>query len=184
MPTGFKYEIDNDGNEAGRAPLLDRVFRLWPCCLVPLRCWPGEVMKEVAALKPGEFSWHPERPRTGPVAVIVSLPEQRVHVYRNGIRIAVSTCSTRKPGQETPTCVFVVLQKDKHHTSSAYDDAPMPNTNWLTWSGQHSMRAICPAIMHPEAVSGCPWSFPSACSTSPSLVCRRSSRVPLRTRRT
>lgn len=101
----------------------------------PAQMLAGEVMKEVAALKPGEFTWHPERQRTGPVAVIVSLPEQRVHVYRNGIRIAVSTCSTGKPGHETPTGVFVVLQKDKHHKSSTYDDAPMPNMNRLTWSG-------------------------------------------------
>lgn len=95
----------------------------------------GEVLKEIAAMKPGEFTWHPERQRTGPVAVVVSLTEQRVHVYRNGIRIAVSTCSTGKPGHETPTGVFVVLQKDKHHKSSTYDDAPMPNMNRLTWSG-------------------------------------------------
>jgi hypothetical protein len=94
-----------------------------------------EVMKEIAALKPGEFTWHPERQQTGPVAVVVSLPEQRVHVYRNGIRIAVSTCSTGKAGHETPTGVFVVLQKDKHHKSSTYDNAPMPNMNRLTWSG-------------------------------------------------
>ncbi|MDH4441964.1 MAG: L,D-transpeptidase family protein, partial [Rhizobium sp.] len=101
----------------------------------PARLFAGEVMKEVGALKPGEFTWHPERQRTGPVAIVVSLPDQRVHVYRNGIRIAVSTCSTGKPGHETPTGVFVVLQKDKHHKSSTYDDAPMPNMNRLTWSG-------------------------------------------------
>jgi hypothetical protein len=94
-----------------------------------------EVMKEIAALEPGEFTWHPERQQTGPVAVVVSLPEQRVHVYRNGIRIAVSTCSTGKPGHETPTGVFVVLQKDKNHRSSTYNNAPMPNMNRLTWSG-------------------------------------------------
>ena len=56
-----------------------------------------EVLKEIGDLKPGEFTWHPERQPTGPVAVVVSLPEQLVHVYRNGIRIAVSTCSTGKP---------------------------------------------------------------------------------------
>jgi len=95
----------------------------------------SEVMKEIAALKPGEFTWHPERQQAGPVAVVVSIPEQRVHVYRNGIRIGVSTCSTGKPGHETPTGVFVVLQKDKHHKSSTYNDAPMPNMNRLTWSG-------------------------------------------------
>lgn len=48
-------------------------------------------MKEIQALRPGEFTWHPDRSPTGPLAVIVSLPRQRVHVYRNGIRIAVST---------------------------------------------------------------------------------------------
>ncbi len=95
----------------------------------------SEVMKEIAALKPGEFTWHPERQQTGSVAVVVSIPEQRVHVYRNGIRIGVSTCSTGKPGHETPTGVFVVLQKDKNHRSSTYNDAPMPNMNRLTWSG-------------------------------------------------
>jgi hypothetical protein len=95
----------------------------------------GEVIKEISKLKPGEFTWHPERQRTGPVAVIVSLAEQRVHVYRNGIRIAVSTCSTGKPGHETPTGVFVVLEKDADHHSNLYDDAAMPNMNRLTWSG-------------------------------------------------
>lgn len=94
-----------------------------------------EVMKEIAELKPGEFTWHPERQQSGSVAVVVSIPEQRVHVYRNGIRIGVSTCSTGKQGHETPTGVFVVLQKDKHHKSSTYNDAPMPNMNRLTWSG-------------------------------------------------
>jgi hypothetical protein len=94
-----------------------------------------EMMKEINELKPGEFTWHPERAATGPVSVVVSIPQQRVHVYRNGIRIAVSTCSTGKPGHETPTGVFVVLQKDKNHRSSTYNDAPMPNMNRLTWSG-------------------------------------------------
>ena len=94
-----------------------------------------EVIKEIGDLKPGEFTWHPDREPDGPVAVVVSIPEQRVHVYRNGIRIAVSTCSTGKQGHETPTGVFVVLQKDKHHRSSTYNNAPMPNMNRLTWSG-------------------------------------------------
>ncbi len=95
----------------------------------------SQVVKEISQLKPGEFTWHPERSPTGPVAVVVSINQQLVHVYRNGVRIAVSTCSTGKPGHETPTGVFVVLQKDKHHRSSTYNDAPMPNMNRLTWSG-------------------------------------------------
>ena len=68
-------------------------------------------------------------------AIIVSIPDQRVHVYRNGIRIAVSTCSTGKPGHSTPTGVFTILEKDKNHHSSTYNNAPMPNMNRLTWNG-------------------------------------------------
>lgn len=95
----------------------------------------AEVVKEIHQLAPGEFTWHPERSPKGPVAVVVSLPEQLVHVYRNGVRIGVSTCSTGKPGHATPTGVFTVLEKDKHHRSSTYNDAPMPNMNRLTWEG-------------------------------------------------
>lgn len=94
-----------------------------------------EVLREAGTLRPGQFVWHPERSPDGPVAVIVSLPEQRVHVYRNGIRIGVSTCSTGREGHRTPTGVFTVLQKDRNHRSSTYNNAPMPNMNRLTWSG-------------------------------------------------
>ena len=89
----------------------------------------------VDSLKPGEFTWHPELAPEGPVAIIVSIPEQRVYVYRNGVQIAVSTCSTGKPGHETPTGVFTILQKDKDHHSSTYNNAPMPNMERLTWQG-------------------------------------------------
>lgn len=94
-----------------------------------------EVLREASSLKPGEFVWHPERSPSGPVAVIVSIPDQRVHVYRNGIRIGVSTCSTGREGHRTPTGVFTILQKDRNHRSSTYNNAPMPNMNRLTWSG-------------------------------------------------
>jgi hypothetical protein len=103
--------------------------------LVGPRVFASEEMREIHMLQPGEFAWHPERSPDGAVAVVVSIPEQLVHVYRNGIRIAVSTCSTGKEGHETPTGVFTVLQKDKDHRSSTYNNAPMPNMNRLTWDG-------------------------------------------------
>lgn len=99
----------------------------------PLRADP--TIKRAADLKPGQFTWHPERSPEGPVAIIVSIPDQRVSVYRNGIRIGVSTCSTGAPGHSTPTGVFTILEKDKNHHSSTYNNAPMPNMNRLTWSG-------------------------------------------------
>lgn len=36
----------------------------------------AEVVKEIHALKPGEYSWHPERSPSGAMAVVVSIPEQ------------------------------------------------------------------------------------------------------------
>jgi hypothetical protein len=92
----------------------------------------GEV---VTPFKPGDFKWEPERSLEGPVAIIISLPDQMLHVYRNGVRIGISTCSTGKTGHATPAGVFTILEKDKHHRSSIYDNAPMPNMNRLTWSG-------------------------------------------------
>lgn len=93
------------------------------------------VNKPAEQLANGEFNWHPERSPSGPLLIVVSLPDQLVHVYRNGVRIAASTCSTGKPGHGTPSGVFKILQKDKHHHSSTYNNAPMPNMNRLTWSG-------------------------------------------------
>ena len=88
-----------------------------------------------AALKPGQFTWMPELAPQGPVVIVVSLPEQRAYVYRNGVRIGVSTVSTGKPGHETPTGVFTILEKRREHYSNLYDNAPMPFMQRLTWDG-------------------------------------------------
>jgi L,D-transpeptidase-like protein len=88
-----------------------------------------------AALKRGEYVWHPEIAPDGPVVVVVSLDEQRAYVYRNGIGIGVTTISSGRKGHETPTGVFNILQKRKIHFSNLYDDAPMPYMERLTWDG-------------------------------------------------
>ena len=93
------------------------------------------VDKDAEQLTNGEFDWYPDRSPSGPIILIVSLPDQRVYVYRDGVRIAASTCSTGKLGHRTPTGVFKILQKDKNHHSSTYNNAPMPYMNRLTWSG-------------------------------------------------
>ncbi len=88
-----------------------------------------------AALNPGEFVWAPGIAPDGPIVVIVSLTEQRAYVYRNGIEIGYTTVSTGKPGHETPTGIFTILQKDANHHSSKYNNAPMPYQERLTWDG-------------------------------------------------
>jgi hypothetical protein len=86
-------------------------------------------------LKPGDYVWHPEISPAGPVVVIVSLPEQEMYVYRNGVRIARSTVSTGKKGHPTPTGMFTILQKKVTHESNIYKGAQMPHMQRLTWTG-------------------------------------------------
>lgn len=88
-----------------------------------------------SALKPGEFVWQPGVAPDGPIVVVVSLDEQRAYVYRNGVEIGYTTVSTGKPGHETPTGIFTILEKDKDHHSSKYNNAAMPYQERLTWDG-------------------------------------------------
>lgn len=93
------------------------------------------VESRASTLAPGEFEWTPERSPSGPVVVVVSLPEQMAHVYRGGVRIGRSTISSGKAGHETPTGVFPILQKRREHYSNLYNNAPMPFMQRLTWDG-------------------------------------------------
>src|SRR6516225_1528282 len=78
---------------------------------------------DIAALKPGQFIWAPNLAPEGPMVMVVSLAAQQAYVYRNGVRIGVSTVSTGKKGKETPTGVFTILQKNAKHRSNLYNDA-------------------------------------------------------------
>jgi hypothetical protein len=94
-----------------------------------------ELAKQADRLEPGQWVWAPQIAKNGPVLVYVDLGRQRATVYRNGVRIGVSTISSGKDGYETPTGVFTILEKDKDHRSRTYDDAKMPYQQRLTWKG-------------------------------------------------
>ena len=88
-----------------------------------------------STLKPGEWIWDARTSTSGPIVVVASLTEQRAYVYRNGIIIGVATTSSGRSGYDTPVGVFTILQKDKDHRSSIYNNAEMPYTQRLTWGG-------------------------------------------------
>jgi hypothetical protein len=67
--------------------------------------------------------------------ILVSIPEQEMHVYRNGIMIGRSTISTGSKGHDTPGGVFSILEKQTNYRSKKYQNAPMPYMQRLTWSG-------------------------------------------------
>ena len=79
---------------------------------------PVELARLADNLKPGEWVWAPEVAPEGPILIYVDLSRQLATVYRNGVRIAVSTISSGKPGHETPTGIFSILQKDADHHSN------------------------------------------------------------------
>lgn len=81
------------------------------------------------------FTWNPNLSPGGPVVVSVNLTSQTAAVYRNGIEIGSCLVSTGRPGYETPTGTFQILQKDADHHSSTYNNASMPFTERLTWGG-------------------------------------------------
>ncbi len=69
------------------------------------------------------------------VLIVVSIPEQRMLVLKNGEAWDSSNVSTGKRGHETPVGTFPILQKKVQHRSTLYDDAPMPYMQRLTWDG-------------------------------------------------
>src|SRR3989337_616565 len=96
---------------------------------------PLQLAKQAEKLKPGDWVWAPSISKRGPVLVYVDVDRQLATIYRNGVRIGVSTISSGKEGHETPSGVFTILEKDIDHRSRTYDNAPMPYQQRLTWKG-------------------------------------------------
>ncbi|KRD56390.1 L,D-transpeptidase family protein [Ensifer sp. Root278] len=71
----------------------------------------------------------------GPLQIIVSKDQQSLVVYDGDAVIATSPVSTGKAGHATPTGIFSILEKRRHHKSNIYSNAPMPFMQRLTWSG-------------------------------------------------
>jgi hypothetical protein len=94
-----------------------------------------EFVRKADSLKPGEWVWAANAVPKGPVLIYIDLSRQIATVYRNGVRIGVTTISSGKEDYETPTGVFTILQKKAKHYSNLYDNASMPYMQRLTWGG-------------------------------------------------
>src|ERR1700744_3734999 len=70
-----------------------------------------------------------------PIMAIVSIKSQQVTFYDADGWISRAPVSTGIKGRETPAGVFAVIEKDKDHHSTMYDDAWMPNMQRITWNG-------------------------------------------------
>lgn len=72
----------------------------------------------------GKYRWVDGRKNI--TQVVISLRDQLAFAYDDGELIGVSTISSGKEGKETPTGIFPILEKKRHHRSKKYDNAPMP----------------------------------------------------------
>lgn len=105
----------------------------------------------VDRLKPGQYLWDDEA-QSGEPRVIVSLSNQLAYLYRGDRLAAVTTISSGKPGNDTPTGYFPILQKKPMHRSVKYDNAPMPHMQRIDKYGVALHAGVLPG--HP-ASHGC-----------------------------
>jgi lipoprotein-anchoring transpeptidase ErfK/SrfK len=88
----------------------------------------------------------------GPMTIVVSIARQRVKVYDNNGLFAESPISSGSTGHTTPTGIFSIIQKNKHHRSNLYSNAPMPYMQRITWSGVALHEGVLPGY---PASHGC-----------------------------
>src|SRR5262249_50324727 len=70
-----------------------------------------------------------------PIMAIVSIKSQKVTFYDADGWILRAPVSTGVEGRETPAGGFALLEKDRDHHSTMYDDAWMPHMQRITWNG-------------------------------------------------
>jgi hypothetical protein len=86
---------------------------------------------------PSEHTTEAAAPRGAgdPIMAIVSIKSQKVTIYDADGWVLRAPVSTGTTGRETPAGVFSVVQKDRDHRSTLYDDAWMPHMLRITWNG-------------------------------------------------
>ncbi|QDM16458.1 L,D-transpeptidase [Tardiphaga sp. vice352] len=99
--------------------------------LVPLRADAASKSKRPAAITEATAP----REAGEPIMAIVSIKTQHVTFYDADGWIHRAPVSTGTTGRETPAGVFAILEKNKEHYSSLYDDAFMPHMQRITWNG-------------------------------------------------
>lgn len=84
----------------------------------------------VDQLRVGQYLWDDEAgdgDQGGEARVVISLSNQMAYLYRGDRLAAVTTISSGKPGKDTPTGYFPILEKKPMYRSVKYDNAPMPH---------------------------------------------------------
>jgi hypothetical protein len=120
---------------SGQEPGLGMAIRLTLAAMAALAA-AGSISGALAAKQPAQpVEATAPREAGEPIMAVVSIKSQRVTFYDADGWILRAPVSTGTTGRETPAGVFAVIEKDKDHHSSMYDDAWMPNMQRITWNG-------------------------------------------------
>jgi hypothetical protein len=98
-------------------------------------------------------------PPDGVLKIVVSLPQQRAYVFRRGALVAAAPVSTGRRGHPTPIGTFRILQKQVHHRSNIYSNAPMPYMQRLTSYGIALHAGHLPGYPASHGCIRLPWGF-------------------------
>jgi lipoprotein-anchoring transpeptidase ErfK/SrfK len=71
----------------------------------------------------------------GPQQIFISINQQKLHLYSDGVHVADTSIATGVSEHPTPLGVFSIIQKQIFHRSNIYSNAPMPYMQRVTWSG-------------------------------------------------
>ena len=86
-------------------------------------------------IKYGEWYWdETAAPEKGPIVITVDLDARVLSIFRDGYEIGATAVLLGTQDHPTPTGVFPILEKKRHHTSNLYD-AEMPYMQRLTQDG-------------------------------------------------
>ncbi len=124
--TGFRARAEA---LRGRAPAVVTIL----AALTALAAVPAAAAKHAAPARQTVMT--APRPAGDPIMAIVSIKSQHVTFYDADGWMLRAPVSTGTTGRETPAGVFAVIEKDKDHHSTMYDDAWMPNMLRITWNG-------------------------------------------------
>ncbi len=144
--------------ESPAAPARDRVAGFAnPVAAPPPQCGPDPASDRPQLRPPGPPS--PGEALTKGVLVVVSIPTQKMFVFKDGLPWGSTSVSTGRAGHGTPAGVFPILQKHVRHRSTLYNNASMPYMQRLTWGG---VALHAGHVTGRPASHGCirmPWGF-------------------------
>ncbi len=94
-----------------------------------------------------------------PMIVLVSLRNQKAHIYRGMSLVTTTRVSSGKRGYSTKAGVYSILEKRRRHYSNLYAGAPMPYMQRLTWSGTALHAGVVPGYPASHGCIRLPHSF-------------------------